>query len=102
MTVVMQQRMPDGVPIEMIDEVTARMGVNDDPPAGLVVHVHFEQNGHVHVVDVWNSEQELEQFRQNRLMPTMEKVAAEHGMDVSQMPQPEQTITEVREMVRGR
>jgi len=102
MTVVMQQTMPEGTRLEMLDEVTRQMGVLTDPPDGLIVHTHFAEGDRVRVIDVWDSQEAFEAFRDSRLMPTMEKVAADAGMDMSQAPQPETTITEVAGLVRGR
>lgn len=102
MTVVLRQTMPEGTPIELLDEVTQQMGVETDPPAGLVVHVHFAQGGRVHVVDVWDSEDDYGAFRDHTLMPAMQKVAAEHGMDMAQGPLPETDIATVAGLVRGR
>ena len=67
MTVIMQQTMPEGTTLEFLDEVTQHMGVETDPPAGLVVHTHFEERGHIQVVDVWDSQEAFERFQERRL-----------------------------------
>jgi hypothetical protein len=102
MTVVMQQTMPEGMTIEFLDEVTRQLGVLSDPPEGLIVHTHFAEGGRIRIIDVWDSAQAFDTFRDGRLMPTMEKVAADAGMDLTQAPQPETTVTEVAGLVRGR
>jgi hypothetical protein len=102
MTVIMRQTMPEGTTLEFLDEVTQQMGVETDPPAGLVVHTHFADGGHIEVVDVWDSPEAFERFQQSLLMPTMQKVAAEHGMDMSQAPAPDTTIMTVSGLVKGR
>jgi hypothetical protein len=102
MTVVMQQTMPEGTTVELLDEVTQQMGVETKPPAGLMVHTHFLRDGHVEVIDVWDSEDAYAAFRDQTLMPAMQKVAAKHGMDMSQGPLPETTFTTVSGLVRGR
>ena len=101
MAVLMNQTMPEGVPIEMLDEVTEEMGVKANPPAGLVSHVHYEDAGRVRVVDVWDSEQAYEAFRDQRLMPAMGKVSAAHGIDLSQSGSPETSFVDVRDVVVG-
>jgi hypothetical protein len=101
-TVIMNQTMPEGTPIEMLDGVTEEMGAKADPPAGLILHVHFEDGGRVHITDVWESEQDYLTFRDQRLMPAMEKVAAERGVDMSQSGPPDTAFVEVRDFVRGR
>lgn len=102
MTVIMQQTMPEGTTVAFLDEVTQQMGVETDPPAGLVVHTHFVERGHVHVVDVWDSQEAFERFEESRLGPTMRKVAAAHGMDLSQAPPPDTNILAVDGLVKGR
>jgi hypothetical protein len=102
MTVLMQQTMPEGTTLEFLDEVTREMGVETDPPDGLVVHTHFEEGGRVRVVDVWDSPEAFEAFRDGTLMPAMQKVASDRGMDMTQAPPPEVTMTAVAGLVRGR
>jgi len=102
MTVVMQQTMPEGTTLELLDEVTRQMGVETDPPDGLIVHTHFDEGGRIRVIDVWESPDKFESFRDRRLMPAMQKVAADSGLDMTQAPQPETTMTEVAGLVRGR
>lgn len=99
MAVLLEQVMPEGVDVAMLDEVTTEMGVETNPPDGMIVHVHFVENGRTRVVDVWESAEALETFRQNRLMPAIQKVAERRGM---QMAQPESNVTEVASLVRGR
>lgn len=101
MAVIMNQTLPDGIPIQMLDAVTKEMDVKADPPDGLIVHVHYEEGGRVRVTDVWESQQAYETFSEQRLRPAMEKVAAEHGMDLAQSEQPETAFVEVQDVVRG-
>jgi quinol monooxygenase YgiN len=102
MTVIMQQTMPEGTTLEFLDEVTKQMGVETDPPAGMVVHTHFVERGQIRVVDVWDSQEAFETFLESRLAPTMQRVAAEHGMDISQAPPVDTTFVTVGGMVKGR
>lgn len=99
MAVLLEQVMPEGVDVAMLDEVSTEMGVDTNPPEGLIVHVHFMENGRTRVVDVWESAEDLETFRQNRLMPAIQKVAESRGI---QMSRPETNVTEVASMVRPR
>jgi len=101
MTVILQQTMPEGTTLELLDEVTREMGVETDPPRGLIVHTHFEDDGRIRVIDVWDSEEAFNAFQEDTLMPAMGKVAAEHGMDMSQVPQPVTTFRTVHGMVKG-
>jgi hypothetical protein len=103
MAVLMTQTMPEGVTVQMLDAVTDAMDVTNDPPAGMVVHVHYEKDGRTQVVDVWESRQAYETFEAERLLPAMQRVASEQGMSA---PSPEEvgapTITDVHAVVRGR
>jgi hypothetical protein len=102
MTVVMQQTMPEGMTTEILDEVTRQMGAETDPPAGLIVHTHFTRDGRVQVMDVWDSEEDYAAFRDRTLMPAMQKVASEHGMDMTQAPAPNTVVSTVAGLVRGK
>jgi hypothetical protein len=100
MAILLDQVMPDGVDVAMLDEVTTEMGVEANPPEGMIVHVHFMEKGRARVVDVWESAEQLEQFRQSRLTPAIQKVSERRGVSMDQ--QPETNITEVATIVRGR
>jgi hypothetical protein len=101
MTVILTQVMPAGVPLDMVDEVTEQMGVDSSPPAGLIVHTHYEHDGRVHVVDVWESAEAHQSFAESRLMPAMGKVAAARGFDLTAAGPPDITYTDVHRTVRG-
>ncbi len=101
MAVIMNQTMPEGMPIEMLDGVTAEMDVKANPPVGLILHTHYKDGDRVRITDVWESEQAYETFREQRLAPAMEKVAASHGIDISQSGPPESAFLDVRDFVTG-
>jgi hypothetical protein len=100
MPIIFQQNMPAGVPIEMLDAVTEEMGVDNDPPEGMIVHTHFEKDGRVQVFDVWESAEQHQKFSESRLMPALAKVAAARGFDLPQG-EPDVSVTEVHRLVRG-
>lgn len=99
MAVLLRQVMPEGVDIEMLDAVSAEMNVEKDPPSGLVVHVHFMENGRVNVVDVWESAEAFETFQNERLMPAIQTVSERR--EVSMDSQPDSSLIEVPSIVRG-
>jgi hypothetical protein len=99
MAVIMMQTLPDGVTIAMLDAVTANIDANANPPGGLIVHTHYEDDGRVRVMDVWESEQAFRIFQEERLVPAMQQVASENGMDLGD--QPEHRFVEVHDFVRG-
>jgi quinol monooxygenase YgiN len=100
MAVVLQQVMPEGVSLEMLDQVTDEMGADSNPPDGILFHVHFEQDGRTRIIDVWESQEAYEAFRAERLMPAMQAVAQRQGMDAPPA-QPEESILSVHRLVRG-
>jgi len=101
MAMIMRQVMPAAIPLSLVEAVTEEMGVESSPPAGMIVHTHYEQDGRVHIVDIWESAEAHEQFVESRLMPAMGKVAEAHGVDLAAAGQPETVITDVQRVVRG-
>lgn len=99
MAVLVIQTLPDGVPIAMLDAVTVKMDAKANPPAGMIVHTHYEEDGRVRVMDVWESEQAFRTFQEERLMPAMQQVASENGRDLGD--QPEERVVNVHDFVRG-
>ena len=99
MAVLAELVFPAAFTIEMIDAVTDEMGVDAQVPAGAIVHVHCEKDGRVHGVDVWESAEAFQKFTESTLQPTMGKVAAAHGVGLSQAGEPEMSITEVHRLV---
>jgi hypothetical protein len=91
---------PAAITIAVIDAVTDEMDVDTHLPAGAIMHVHYEKDGRVHGVDVWESAEFFQKFAESTLQPAMGKVAAAHGIDLSQAGEPEMSITEVHRLVR--
>jgi hypothetical protein len=97
--IILQQVFPVAVTTELLDAVTDEMGVDTDMPAGGIMHTHFEQDGRVHVVDVWESAEAFQEFAESRLQPALGRVAAARGIDLSQVGEPETSITEIHRLV---
>ena len=57
-----------------VDAVNAEIGVERDPPPGLVLHCAGETDGRWQIVDVWESEEQAQRFDDERLRPAIEKV----------------------------
>jgi hypothetical protein len=102
MAIIFEQTLPEGVPIQMIDAVTEEMGVDTNPPEGLIVHTHYEADGRVKILDVWESVALREAFDDDRLRPAYGKVAAQLGVELPQGGEPDMSTTEVHRVVRGR
>ena len=101
MAVIMKQVMAAGVPMSLVEAVTEEMGVESSPPEGMILHTHYEQDGRVHILDVWDSAEAHQKFAESRLMPAMGKVAAAHGFDIAAAGPPDTVVTEVQRVVRG-
>ncbi|HKB49997.1 MAG TPA: hypothetical protein VKC63_01035 [Solirubrobacterales bacterium] len=55
------------------DAVSERLNIEADPPAGLIVHTAgFTGNGQFRIVNVWESEQSWESFRDGRLAAALQ------------------------------
>ena len=100
MAVLVESVFPAAITMEVIDAVTDEMDVDTHIPVGAIMHVHYEKDGRVHGVDVWESAEAFQTFAESTLQPTMGKVAAAHGVDLSQAGEPEMTVTEVHRLVR--
>jgi hypothetical protein len=90
---------PAAITVEILDAVTDEMDVDTNLPAGGISHVHYEKDGRVHGVDVWESPEDFQTFVESTLQAAMAKVAAACGIDLSQAGEPEFSITEVHRLV---
>ena len=100
MAILVEQVFPAAVTMQMIDAVTDEMDVDTHLPAGVLVHVHYEKDGRVRGVDVWESAEAFQRFTELTLQPTIGRVAAAQGIDLGQAGEPEVSITEVHRLVR--
>jgi hypothetical protein len=82
---------------EMYDRVNAEMNVDGDPPEGLIFHWSGEVDGKWTITDVWESSEAYERFRDERLLPTIQRVS---GMDPSEGPQPTRSDFAVHHYVK--
>jgi hypothetical protein len=99
MAVLMTQEIP--VPIEVVGAVSKEMGVAEDPPDGLIVHVSVPRGDTTFIVDIWESREQFETFSEKRLGPALTKVMQEHGIEMA-ADGPEPNIEDARDLVRGR
>ena len=80
------------------ERVAQTVGVDDNPPEGLIVHAAGEENGKWRSVDVWESQAAYEKFREERLMPAVREAMGEEA--VSAGPPPQESF-EVKHLVKG-
>ncbi len=59
------------------DSFGAKLGVDENPPEGLVIHVAgFSDDGTFRIFEVWESREAQERFERERLMPIIEETMA--------------------------
>jgi hypothetical protein len=56
---------------EQYDAVNAEMGVEENPPEGLVFHAAGSMEGGWSVIDFWESRELFDRFQQERLGPAI-------------------------------
>ncbi|MDQ3839236.1 MAG: hypothetical protein M3297_08210 [Thermoproteota archaeon] len=68
----------DNITKEMYESIRKEVDWEHKHPTGVILHAAaFENSGNtIHVADVWESEQDLNNFISSRLMPVIEKVKA--------------------------
>ena len=70
MAVTLVMRVPE-LDLERYDGMMVSLGLDANPPAGMVLHVATEAVGAVNVVEVWQTQQAAEGFVETRLKPAL-------------------------------
>ncbi len=84
---------PISMTAEKYDDVTRRLEeAGDFPPAGLDYHVCFGSEGNLRVSEIWDSQEQFEEYGQ-RLMPILSEV----GIEFSGPPE----VFEAHNIVKG-
>jgi hypothetical protein len=100
MAVLIEEVFPAAITIDLLDAVTDDVGVDAKLPPGLFMHLHYERDGRSHGIDVWDSLEAYELFATSALTPSIGKIAAARGIDLSQLGEPEVAVTEIHRLVR--
>lgn len=67
----------DGFTKEMYEELRKQIDFEHNHPKGEIFHaVGFGDSGKFHVVDIWESEEDFNNFVKNKLKPVLEKINA--------------------------
>jgi hypothetical protein len=85
----------DGGSTDQYDALVREMGIGGQPAsviAGLLFHAAGPTEGGLRVVDVWESQDALDRFTRERLMPAAEKIGG--------IPQPRIQVTPVHNLMR--
>jgi hypothetical protein len=68
------------------DQLMQNMNVENNPPKGMVTHIAtFDKKG-IRVTDVWESEQDFNNFKEKRLMAGLDKVGFKERLKVEVYP----------------
>lgn len=87
MPVAMLQEM-EGMTAEMHDAVAAQLGVEENPPQGMLLHTAgYAADGRFRIFDVWESRDAFERFREERLLPAVRTVVGEEAIAAGPPPQ---------------
>jgi hypothetical protein len=86
---------------EMYDAVNAKIGVDTDPPAGMLMHCAGEVDGVFQIIDVWESEEHAERFDTERLGPAISEVAGAPNLGQAPVPgtAPSPTLYELHSLI---
>ena len=66
-----------GVTLDRYQQISETMGVEQNPPDGLIVHTAGEVEGGMRVFDIWESREAIDRFTEERLMPAVQQVMGE-------------------------
>jgi hypothetical protein len=84
---------------EIYDAVTAKLDVEADRPSGMVIHTAIDLGDRgIRIVDVWESQEDFERFRDERLTPAVQAVLSERGIEPAGPPTYE--FSEIHHLVK--
>jgi hypothetical protein len=65
----------DGFTKQKYEDLRKEVGWEQNRPAGVIFHAAgLDSSGIIHVADIWESEQDFNNFLNSRLKPAMEKI----------------------------
>jgi hypothetical protein len=70
-------RLPEGAGAAQYDAVSAKLGIKENPPDGLIFHSAGELEGVFQIFNVWESGEHAERFTRDRLQPARIEVMGE-------------------------
>src|SRR6266705_2455991 len=80
MAVLCISKLPPEVTLDQVQAVTREVAA-DGPPAGGISHVAIVDGGQVKIFDVWESEEAMNTFTSERLVPAIQKQMAAMGAE---------------------
>jgi hypothetical protein len=94
MAILSIQTLPQQVTLDQVLSVTRDISAGG-PPAGGISHAVIIDGGRVKVFDVWESQEAMDAFTKDRLVPAIQKLIG--GVAASQLPPPEVQIFEAHD-----
>jgi len=89
---------PREITYDLYQQVTAKVDLGNNPPDGLIIHTASEVDGHLKIVDIWESDEHADRFGQERLGPAIAEIA---GEQMAGPPDPSQLeVYEVKALVK--
>ena len=99
MAILCIQTMPPEMTLDQVQTIT-KDAIAAGPPAGGISHVVIVDGGQVKIFDVWESEEAMNTFTSERLIPAIQKQMAAMGVDPNvPMPQPEVQVFEAHDVM---
>jgi heme-degrading monooxygenase HmoA len=77
-----------GMTTDQYEQIDNALDVKGDPPPGFIAHSARLDGDTLRVLDIWESEQDFENFLESRLGPTIGQTV---GDDMPEAPQPKFT-----------
>ena len=73
-------RFPEGMGASEYDAVREKLGLQDEPPEGLIFHSAGELEGRFQVFNLWETPEHAERFVTDRLRPAQVEVIGEERL----------------------
>jgi hypothetical protein len=83
-----------------VEAITDSMELRDKPAKGLICHLATDTSDGVRIYDVWESEEDFQQFAQERIIPATRVYLQKRNLP-SEIPLPPLTVVEAYDIVRG-
>jgi hypothetical protein len=86
-------RLPEGVGADQYDAVSGKMGIENEPPEGLIFHSAGMLDGRFQIFNLWETPEHAERFVTDRLRPAQVEVMGEEA--VAALPEAENVQVEI-------
>ena len=91
-------RMTAPIDTDTYDKVQEKLDFNNNPAEGLIMHTAGVLDGELQIFNVWESEDQFQAFREQRLLPAIAEVAGDEAAQGG--PPPDQKIYELHNFVK--